>query len=49
MVRSIRVDLANECDGEAPVSVIVHCDDPGCRYEYTHSHVIRVMYPDKIG
>jgi len=49
MVRSIRVDLANECDGEVPVSVTVHCDDPGCRYGYTRPYIGRVMYPDKIG
>jgi len=47
-VESIRVDLANEYDGETPASVYVHCDDPGCGYGYYRPYIVRVMRPDSI-
>jgi len=48
LVESIRVDLANECDGETTASGSVRCEDVGCEYGYTRPCIVRVMRPDEI-
>jgi len=47
-VESIRIDLANECDGETTASVAVRCEDVRCGYGYTRPYIVRVMHPDEI-